>query len=99
LIGASKEFTVHNALIFQISRPLAKLITSGIAESEAGCAHLCDVDEETFSRFVERTYAKVYSSSISIEEVSESGMRTENDFSSEGDSEYSKLHRVSTDAV
>jgi len=52
LIGASKEFTVHNALVFQISRPLAKLITNGMAESEAGCARLCDVDEEIFSRFV-----------------------------------------------
>jgi hypothetical protein len=44
---------VHNALIFQVSKPLAKLITNGMAESEAGCARLCDVDEETFSRFVE----------------------------------------------
>ena len=56
-----------------------------MAESEAECARLCDVDEEMFSRFVEWIYVKVYSSFIPIEEESGFGMRTENDFSSEGD--------------
>jgi hypothetical protein len=85
MIGATKKFTVHNALIFQVSKPLAKLITNGLAESETGCARLCDVDQETFSRFVEWIYVKVYSSSGSIEEENVLGMGSENGFSGEGD--------------
>jgi hypothetical protein len=73
---------IHSAQSFD----LPDLGTTRKAHHEwHGCARLCDVHGETFSRFVEWIYTKVYSSSRPIEEKNVPGTHAEDICSSEGD--------------
>ncbi|KAL2408143.1 hypothetical protein ABEF95_001363 [Exophiala dermatitidis] len=62
LIGPEKaSIYIHSELVKQHSETLAALVGGGMSEAEKGCAHLEDIDEDTFNRFVEFAYTGDYS--------------------------------------
>ncbi|KIX09197.1 uncharacterized protein Z518_00276 [Rhinocladiella mackenziei CBS 650.93] len=62
LIGpAKRSFYVHSGLIKQHSETLAALVEGGMAESRERCAHLEDMEEDTFIHFLEFAYTGDYS--------------------------------------
>lgn len=60
-VGHEKRvFNVHIGAIRHHSRPLEVLMTGPMSEAQNGCAHLPDVDVDTFARFVQFAYMGDY---------------------------------------
>ncbi|PPJ57724.1 hypothetical protein CBER1_00066 [Cercospora berteroae] len=61
IVGSNAiEFFVHPAVIVQHSKPLANLMHGDMREAREGQAHIEEVDENTFARFLEFCYTKDY---------------------------------------